>query len=58
MKHEPIENEFSRKSKRYRTKYFSELEKLYGDATKPHRVDQEEISTTTPCNRVGKKIMR
>ena len=44
MKHEPIENEFSRKSKRYRTKYFEELGKLFGDSVETHRIDQDERS--------------
>lgn len=42
MKHEPIENEFSRKSKRYRTKYFEQLGILFGDAVKAPRIDQDE----------------
>jgi hypothetical protein len=46
MKHETIQNEFSRKSKRYRTKYFEELGKLFGDATKTPTINQDELSHT------------
>jgi hypothetical protein len=37
-------NSFTRKSKKYRTKYMDEIQKLYGDVTRDSPLAQETIS--------------
>jgi hypothetical protein len=56
VKHESLENDFSRKSKRYRTKYFDSLGMLFAKAiddeivkhsAKTHTINQDERSQET-----------
>lgn len=41
-KNEPLHNEFSRKSKKYRTRYMDELKNLYSVATRTQELTQDE----------------
>jgi hypothetical protein len=37
VKHEPLENDFSRQSKKYRTQYLEKMEILYGTRLNPDK---------------------
>jgi hypothetical protein len=45
MKKDFQENDFSRRSKKYRTRYLDELGKLYGEAKKAHIEPQVEFKS-------------